>query len=131
MKKYAVLFMLIFLAASALKAEVISADPEATPKPIKITVEGLPDAKPTSLTTMKDVFFKNELFRPNTANSAATLKKMADSNAMEGEIIDAIINKLSDIEDEMKAQEVLNTALLAGMAVLLAAVVFLMTRKRN
>jgi hypothetical protein len=80
---------------------------------------------------MKDVFFKNELFRPNTANSAATLKKMADSNAMEGEIIDAIINKLSDIEDEMKAQEVLNTALLAGMAVLLAAVVFLMTRKRN
>jgi hypothetical protein len=131
MKKYAVLFMLIFLAASALKAEVLSADPEATPKPIKITVEGLPDSKPTSLTTMKDVFFKNELFRPNTANSAATLKKMADSNAMESEIIDGIINKLADFEDEMKAQQVLNTALLAAIAVLLAAVIFLIVRKRK
>jgi hypothetical protein len=131
MKKYAVLFTLVFLAASALRAEVLSADPEATPKPIKITVEGLPDAKPTSLTTMKDVFFKNELFRPNTANSAATLKKMADGKAMESEIIDGIISKLSDIEDELKAQEVLNTGLLAAIAVLTVLAVYLIVRKRK
>jgi len=131
MKKCAVLIALFFLTASALHAEVLSADPEATPKPIKITVEGIPDAKPTSLTTMKDVFFKNELFKSNTVNSVAKIKKMADSNAMESEIIDAIITKLADIEDGLKAQEAMNTGLMAGMAVLFVICIFLIVRKRK
>jgi hypothetical protein len=132
MKRYAALLVMLLLAPCVLRAEVLSADPEATPKPIKITVEGLPDSKPTSLTTMKDVFFKNELFRPNTANSVATIKKMADAkNAMESEIIDAIITKLADMEEAAKAQQVLNTALLAAVAVLFVLCVFLMVRKRK
>jgi len=131
MKKLAVFIALVLLTASSLHAEVLSADPDATPKPIQITVEGIPDAKPTSLTTIKDVFFKNELFRSNTVNSVAKIKKMADSNAMESEIIDAIITKLSDIEDGLKAQEKVNTALMAAVAVLFVTCVFLIARKRK
>jgi hypothetical protein len=131
MKKIAFIFTAMFLTAFVLKAEVLSVDPEATPKPIRITVEGLADAKPTSLTTIKDVFFKNELFRSNTANSVAVIKKMADNNVMESEIIDAIITKLADVEVELKKQKILNMVLLAGMAVFFVVCVYLMVRKRK
>lgn len=119
-------------------AEVLSVDPEATPKPIKITVEGLPDSKPTSLTTQKDVFFKNELFKPAATQvpvaeirKMAETKKMPDSQVTEGEIIDAIIMKLSDMEDELKRQKTVNNAMLGGLAVLLALAILLLLRKRK
>lgn len=131
MKKFAAIFIAVLLPAFILKAEVLSVDPEATPKPIRITVEGVADAKPTSLTTIKDVFFKNELFKPNTANSVASIKKLADNNAMEGEIIDAIITKLSDIEEEMKTQRLVNTGLFAGLMALIVLAIVMALRKRK
>jgi hypothetical protein len=131
MKK--IMFVLILAAVPfyTLLAEVLSVDPEATPKPIKITVEGLADAKPTSLTTQKDVFFKNSLFQPQPKNPAAEIKKMADSNAMESEIIDAIITKLADIEEEQRKQLMINTGIIAGLIALIVIGVFLIIKKQK
>jgi hypothetical protein len=122
----------VFLTSHAAFCEVLSVDPEATPKPIKITVEGLPDSKPTSLTTMKDVFFKNELFKPvPTQVPVSDIKKMADGNVLESEIIDAIISKLSDVEVELGRQKVINLCLGSCIAVLAALLlVFLFRRKK-
>lgn len=131
MKKIIVVFMMLFLTAFTLKAEVLSVDPDATPKPIRITVEGLADVKSTSLTTLRDVFFKNELFRSNTVNSVAVIKKLADSKAMESEVIDAIITKLADMEDEMKKQQMVNAGMLTGLAVLIVLAVAVITRRRK
>lgn len=132
MKKLAATIAILFGFAVLARAEVLSVDPEATPKPIKITVEGVPDAKPTSLTTQKDVFFKNELFKPAvTQVPVADIKKMADSNAMESEIIDAIITKLADIEEELGRQKIYNLRLTAGALVMLVLVLFLAFKRKK
>jgi hypothetical protein len=123
MRRYIFLAILIML-APGLKAEVLSVDPAATPKPIKVMVEGLPDAKPTSLTTQSEVFFKNELFKPNTINSVAAIRVLANKNqknTMEAEVVDAIIAKLADMEADARKQKIINIGLVCGMIGLLIA----------
>ncbi len=122
MRQYIAAVFFLFFSVSTW-AEVLSVDPEATPKPLKVMVEGLPDAKPTSLTTQKEVFFKNELFKANTRNSVARIKTLADKNPLEGEVIDAIISKLSDMEDEAKRQKMTNIGLVCVMIGLLIIVI--------
>jgi hypothetical protein len=124
----------MLLMAAYLRAEVLSVDPAATPKPMKVTVEGVEDATPTSLTTQKEVFFKNEFFMPNTKNSVAAIKVLASKsqkNTMEAEVVDAIISKLADMEETLGVQQAVNTGLFGGLAVLLVAVMYLIIRKKK
>ncbi len=133
MRKKAIILLSCILLSYAAAVPAFCEEPAQTPKPIRIMVEGLPDAKPTSLTTQKDVYFKNELYvaATKTAATAADIKVMAENHVTESEIMDAVISKLSDIEEELARQKILNTRMMAGSLILLVLVIFLAFGKRR
>lgn len=135
MKRTAVLTCLVLFIAPAAFAEVLSVDPAATPKPIRITVEGLEDARvsatasPATITatTQPGINILKRVFR----HPVDGIKKMIKDNSMESEVIDAIIAKLADMEEDQKRQQALNAFMLAGMIVLLAALAAVLLIKRK
>ena len=136
MVRLTVLTCFVLLAANAACAEVLSVDPSATPKPIRITVEGLEDARvsatasPATITatTQPGINILRRVFR----HPVDGIKKMIKDNSMESEVIDAIIAKLADMEEDQKRQQALNAFMLAGLLVLLAALItVILVKKKN
>ena len=137
MKRILITLLLAVLCVHAVIAEVLSADPSATPKPIRITVEGLADAPLTgtanasastiTATTQPGISILKGLVR----HPVAGIKKMVAKNSMESEVIDAIIVKLADMEEDQKRQQVFNACMMAGMVVLAALLIVVLINKKK
>jgi hypothetical protein len=98
-------------------------------KPIRVVVEGEEEAiatqkaaKATPVTVIKT----------DSKNTIEKLKKLAEKSTLEGDVLDGIISKMIDMEEQInqmkKEQDIKNLALLA--AVLLLAVIAMIKRKK-
>jgi hypothetical protein len=136
MKRIMVMIFFILLAYPAVYAEVLSVDPSATPRPIRITVEGEEDAKLTATASAATITATTQpgisiLKAIAVRHPAAGIKKMMEKNSMESEVMDAIIAKLADMEEDQKRQQVFNACMLAGMAVLAALIIFILIIRKK
>ncbi|HDQ25362.1 MAG TPA: hypothetical protein ENN43_01280 [bacterium] len=109
----------IFLALSFISAAVVCAED----RQIKVHIEAASDTV-VMQTTEPGVYLstKRNPFLSNIAEmekKTTELKAMADKNVMEREILDAIIIKIVDIEQELERQARIQAVVIAALALLL------------
>lgn len=97
---------------------------EQKPAPMKVVVEGEEEARAAKEAPV--VIIKHT---PEKRITAADLKALASKSELENEIMDAVISKVSDLEEEVKKQKLFD-ALVLGAYILLFGMVYFTRRKK-